>query len=149
MSGQYRGDFTRLTFHPLKHYLRVLLQQGRVQLDADTNEQAAILLRYLHALAADLIGRHGSPIDNCGFAIAVAAGHAGDFVIGPGHNYVDGLLCELDASVVALGASVNNAPQVQVSSLVVDDVEFRKNQFVEVFLTAPANPPVISAEISD
>ena len=40
MQGEYRGDFTRDTFNPLKHFSRVLMQQGRVQLDADWNEQA-------------------------------------------------------------------------------------------------------------
>ena len=44
-----KADLTRDTFHPLKHYARVLTQQGRVQLDADMNEQAAILLRSRHA----------------------------------------------------------------------------------------------------
>ena len=39
-----KGDFTRNTFDPDKHFLRVLMQQGRVQLDSDWNEQAAILL---------------------------------------------------------------------------------------------------------
>ena len=38
-----RGDFTRDTFDPTRHYSGVLLQQGRVQLDADANEQSAIL----------------------------------------------------------------------------------------------------------
>ncbi len=36
------ADFSRLTFRPGKHYSAVLTQQGRVQLDADANEQAAI-----------------------------------------------------------------------------------------------------------
>jgi hypothetical protein len=40
-----KADLTRDTFHPLKHYIRVLTQQGRVQLDADANEQTAITLR--------------------------------------------------------------------------------------------------------
>jgi len=57
------GDLSRVTFDPLKHYLRVVMQQGRVQLDADCNEQTAILLHFLQALAADLIGPHGGPID--------------------------------------------------------------------------------------
>ena len=38
-----RGDFSRDTFDPVKHFSRVLQQQGRVQLDADWNEQTAIL----------------------------------------------------------------------------------------------------------
>ncbi|MCX6048065.1 MAG: DUF6519 domain-containing protein, partial [Chloroflexi bacterium] len=34
-----KGDFTRSTFKPAKHYSSVRMQQGRVQLDADWNEQ--------------------------------------------------------------------------------------------------------------
>src|SRR5947199_10703486 len=64
-----KGDFTRDTFNPAKHFLRVLMQQGRVQLDADTNEQTAILLHYMQTLAADLIGMHGGPDANIGFGI--------------------------------------------------------------------------------
>lgn len=78
------GDLSRVTFDPLKHFTRVVMQQGRVQLDADWNEQVAILLHYLQTLAADLIGPYGGPADivaangqlmsrNCGFAIIGAA----------------------------------------------------------------------------
>ena len=56
-----KGDFSRDTFDPVKHFSRVLQQQGRVQLDADWNEQAAILLHYLRTLAADLIGPFAGP----------------------------------------------------------------------------------------
>ena len=56
-----KGDFSRNTFDPTKHFSRVLMQQGRVQLDADWNEQAAILLHYLRTLAADLIGPCAGP----------------------------------------------------------------------------------------
>ena len=34
-----KGDFSRETFDRARHYSAVLLQQGRVQLDADWNEQ--------------------------------------------------------------------------------------------------------------
>jgi Family of unknown function (DUF6519) len=64
-----KGDFTRDTFNPAKHFLRVLMQQGRVELDADSNEQTAILLHYIQTLAADIIGPHGGPEANIGFAI--------------------------------------------------------------------------------
>ena len=50
-----KGDFTRDTFTPGKHFSRVLAQQGRVTVDADSNEQAAILLHYLRTLTRDLI----------------------------------------------------------------------------------------------
>ncbi|HSQ24616.1 MAG TPA: DUF6519 domain-containing protein, partial [Pyrinomonadaceae bacterium] len=94
-----KGDFTRVTFDPAKHYSRVLMQQGRVQLDADWNEQAAILLHYLQALAADLIGPFGGPDGNLlGFGLSDAEAKT-DFTIGAGHYYVDGLLCENDGNV--------------------------------------------------
>jgi hypothetical protein len=79
-----KGDFTRDTFDPRNHFSRVLMQQGRVQLDADWNEQVSILLHYLQTLAADLIGPHGGPADivdaaatktikvNCGLEIIAA-----------------------------------------------------------------------------
>jgi len=86
-----KGDFTRITFNPRNHFSRVLMQQGRVQLDADWNEQAAILLHYLQALAADLIGPFGGPDPGCGFGLAAKDT---DVTIGTGHYYVDGILLE-------------------------------------------------------
>ena len=103
-----KGDFSRLTFDPRKGFLRVLMQQGRVQLDADVNEQAAILLHYLQALAADLIGPHGGPRTpltrlgtSGGFAIALVPGPEDkpipdQYQLTPGRYYVDGLLVEND-----------------------------------------------------
>ena len=41
-------DISRITFNPSKHYVAVRLQQGRVELDADWNEETDIL-RYLSA----------------------------------------------------------------------------------------------------
>lgn len=95
-----KGDFTRDTFDARHHFSRVLMQQGRVQLDADWNEQAAILLHYLQTLAADLIGPHGGPAINPdgtehgGFKIGPMG--ANGFTIGKGRYYVDGILCEND-----------------------------------------------------
>jgi len=86
-----RADLSRDTFDPTNHFLRVLIQQGRVEVDADPNEQASILLHYLHALAADLIGPWGGP--DGGFEIGV---NGNDLSIGAGHYYVDGILCELE-----------------------------------------------------
>ncbi|HEX6608229.1 MAG TPA: DUF6519 domain-containing protein, partial [Chloroflexia bacterium] len=37
-----QGDITRSTFRPENHYDGVRMQQGRVQLDADWNEQVDI-----------------------------------------------------------------------------------------------------------
>ena len=86
-----KGDFSRNTFDPAKHFSRVLMQQGRVQLDADWNEQAGITLHYLRSLNVDLVGPHWGPRG----AFKVTGAPAGDvFAIEPGHYYVNGVLCE-------------------------------------------------------
>lgn len=89
-----KGDFTRNTFDPRNHFTRVLMQQGRVQLDADWNEQAAILLHYLRSLAADLIGPHAGPHGAVGFQIGTSPSGGDGFSIGTGHYYVNGILIE-------------------------------------------------------
>lgn len=91
-----KGDFTRNTFNPRNHYTRVLMQQGRVQLDADWNEQSAIQLYYLHRLAVDLIGPFAGPRNNLGFGIDPDNYEGDDFAIGNGRYYVSGFLCEND-----------------------------------------------------
>ena len=96
-----KGDFTRDTFDPGKHFRRVLMQQGRVQLDADWNEQAAILLHYLQSLAVDLIGPHAGPHGEVGFKIQPGGSGDKGFVIGPGRYYVQGILCENEAKLDA------------------------------------------------
>ena len=59
-----KGDFSRDSFDPARHFTRVLLQQGRVLTDADFNEQAAIQRELLRAFVVDLVGprwRVGDP----------------------------------------------------------------------------------------
>ena len=59
-----KGDFSRDTFDPLKHFSRVLTQQGRVSLDADWNEQADITAHRTETEARDVITRR-SPFAAC------------------------------------------------------------------------------------
>jgi hypothetical protein len=95
-----KGDFTRDTFDTLKHYRKVNMQQGRVQLDADWNEETSIVLHYLQSLAKDLIGTQGGPLEDCGFEIILLTDEKNsdlDFAISCGHYYVDGILCENDS----------------------------------------------------
>jgi Family of unknown function (DUF6519) len=94
MQGEFRGDFTRDTFHPKKHFLRVLTQQGRVQLDADPNEQSSIIIHYLQSLAVDLIGSHAAPFEGGGFTIEKSTEVTDGFTISEGRYYVNGILCE-------------------------------------------------------
>lgn len=127
-------DATRRSFMPLKHFSRVLSQQGRVQLDADWNEQIDILTETLRILAADIIGPHGTP--DGGFAVAPIGATApvpGDLLIAPGHYYVDGILCQLDQPDVAVaGFNANNVQQVSVAGWTLDGVQFRVGQYVQL-----------------
>ena len=68
-----KGDFTRMTFDPRQHYRGVLMQQGRVQLDADWNEQLDIQAHRAETETRDLIGACGTPIDQPGFTLIVDA----------------------------------------------------------------------------
>jgi Family of unknown function (DUF6519) len=92
------ADLSRWIFQPDRHYSRVVVQQGRVSLDSDANAQASILLHYLRALAADLIGEFGGPNSDNGFTIKTGTDAAGKptLDITSGHYYVDGLLCEAE-----------------------------------------------------
>ncbi|MEU9793155.1 DUF6519 domain-containing protein [Streptomyces sparsogenes] len=90
------ADLSRVTFRPDRHYSAVVAQQGRVQLDADANEQTAIQLHQARTIAADLIGQHGGPVGATGFHIKFKAGsrELDDLTIGGGRYYVDGILCD-------------------------------------------------------
>ena len=78
-----QGDFSRDTFEARKNFSRVLMQQGRVQLDADWNEQSAILLHYIRTLAADIIGPHGGPDPDFGITFV---SNPKDLTIASGRN---------------------------------------------------------------
>ncbi|HEY4249124.1 MAG TPA: DUF6519 domain-containing protein [Lacunisphaera sp.] len=89
-----KGDFTRDTFNPTKHFSRVLMQQGRVTLDADANEQAAIERHYARQVTRDVVGPYAAPATGGGFVLQ--ADPDGIFSISPGRYYVDGILVEND-----------------------------------------------------
>jgi hypothetical protein len=69
MKGTLQGDFSRFLFDRKKRYSAVRMQQGRVQLDADWNEQADILSERIRAGTADLVGPDGAPAGDAGFEL--------------------------------------------------------------------------------
>lgn len=93
-----KGDFSRQTFSQGKHYSAVLLQQGRVQLDADWNESQAIHEHRSETMTRDVVGFSGAPTNEPGFQIQVGQDGV-TLVIGRGRYYVDGIVCENDAAV--------------------------------------------------
>lgn len=96
-----KGDFTRWNFQPEKHYHSVLEQQGRVHLDADWNEQAAIASHRVETETIDVIGSSGAPAGPAGgFALSIANGV---LQISKGRAYCDGLLCVNEADIPITG----------------------------------------------
>ncbi|WP_199439402.1 DUF6519 domain-containing protein [Umezawaea beigongshangensis] len=101
-----QADLSRLVFRPENRFSAVLAQQGRVQLDADANEQVLIALHRDRTTVVDLVGGHGGPAGATGFGIAhTPKGRApADLTISPGRYYVDGIL--VDAGVPRPGTPV-------------------------------------------
>lgn len=95
------GDFSRTIFDASKHYSGVLMQQGRVQLDADWNDQLAIEQHRIGAALEDIVGRSGAPKGYDSFRITQTP-RGDDLLIAPGRFYVDGLLCELNATLLKI-----------------------------------------------
>lgn len=94
------SDISRSTHRPSNHYSSVRMQQGRVLLDADWNEQADLVTHEQRVVGTDVVGRTGAPrsgdpaVQN--FAVSLDPSGA-DLVVAPGRLYVDGILCENDA----------------------------------------------------
>lgn len=98
-----KGDFTRFTHEPEKHYSGVLQQQGRVSIDADWNENVQIEDYLRRNAARDIIGHCGVPhVTRNGFKIDADTDtlvlRCGDTK--PARIYVDGILCEMEKDVV-------------------------------------------------
>ncbi len=100
-----KGDFSRRTFRKDHHYNQVLMQQGRVLLDADWNEQGDIAGHLQQRTALDTIGSHGGPRYEAGMAVTCpvtdpdAGCPADQITVTAGRYYVDGILCENEHDV--------------------------------------------------
>ena len=112
-----KGDFSRSSFDPGKHFSGVRMQQGRVQLDADWNENLDLLRHRIETEAIDVIGQCGVPVHAPAFGVVgtladlsaaeqawlgangVPALLSPDFYLTQGRAYVDGLLVEMDHSL--------------------------------------------------
>jgi len=95
-----RSDISRFTFDSAKRYSSVRQQQGRVNLDADWNEQVDISRRRMEAETADVIGASGAPRDNSGFQIQT-----------PGYPWMAGTFFALGAEII----DSNGAIQIAIS----------------------------------
>jgi len=128
-----KADLTRLTFKAKKDFTKVLMQQGRVQLDSDWNEQLDIQESLDRTATRDIVGPCGVPNSGGGFAIAA---ESNDFSISPGRIYVSGLVVEFQpASVpfILTSAAATAPPQVKVAIWSPDSRDFAVGQFVTAY----------------
>lgn len=85
-------DISRKSFNHRKNYSGLICEQGRVQLDSEWNEAAAIADRRWRAETFDIFGPCRVPRETPdAFRIAI---NNGGLTIGLGRMYVDGLLVE-------------------------------------------------------
>jgi hypothetical protein len=138
-----KGDFTRSTFKKKKHFHDVRMQQGRVQLDADWNEQLDITAHRVETETKDVVGLCGTPMHHGGFRIVVDPKNLTDeekalpenqdsaslsvlpynFYISGGRCYVDGILCENEYIV-----PFTNQPDLPLSKI--SKIEFSKGIYL-------------------
>jgi hypothetical protein len=137
------GDFSRTLFDPTKSYSGVLMQQGRVQLDADWNEQLALQLHRTTAETIDVIGPCGAPKEGDGFLVTPLPD---DLLIAPGRFYADGLLCELGATPMPITFPQGSNNQVVVPNLLLDGRLLTAGQWVEI--SAAQMPAPSTAQIT-
>jgi hypothetical protein len=148
-----KGDFSRMTWNPAKHYTRVLMQQGRVLLDSDWNEMVEIGVQEQRAFIISAIGPHAA----MGGAFKLAAVTQPDGSTTPldircssGTYYVGGIRCELAEDLLysksqdaeALEASKSYLAYLEVCERHVTSYEDEDSQelsvgFLEVALRGP------------
>jgi Family of unknown function (DUF6519)/IPT/TIG domain len=108
------GDLARVSYDPSRQWRGLVAQQGRVTVEADWNEAAAIDAERVRQLTLDAVGTLGTPDGGYVVTAIPATGSPpagappagspptsgpGDLIIGPGTLYVGGERLELDTPV--------------------------------------------------
>jgi Family of unknown function (DUF6519)/Chaperone of endosialidase len=143
-----KGDFTRFTFEPRKRYTSVLMQQGRLQLDADWNEQMSIQNYLQQRQAQDMIGESaGTPATEAGFQIlptplpsapsnppTLQNGQNGeDLVIQFGRFYINGILCDFPVtSTFQAMPLTGNSNRARLFFTAMDGQRFQAGEWLEL-----------------
>jgi len=96
-----KGEFSRLTFDPRRHFSGTLWQQGRVGSDADWNEWVEQVLYRFRKETIDVIGGCGRPQKHPGFTVSLnGSGTPTPSVqLSSGRLYAGGMLAELEKAI--------------------------------------------------
>jgi hypothetical protein len=92
-----KGDYSRFSFDAKKHYRAVLMQQGRLQLDSDWNEQVQMMEHRYNAFFRSMVGRSGTPKYD---EMKLDRNGKEQLILTKGVFYIDGLLIENENSIV-------------------------------------------------
>lgn len=91
------SDKAQISYDEQQRYRSVVMQQGRVTLEADWNEAQQIVNEEIRKEALDFVGPSGTPDD--GYRVmetGVAPTPPFNFTVGPGTMYVGGMRVQLD-----------------------------------------------------
>lgn len=124
-----KGDITRETFQRQKHYTGVRMQQGRVLLDSEWNEQVDIGRYFDETANVDVIGVAGASRISGGFLLVAVPGN--DLIIKPGRMWIDGILCECDSPLWS-PALKSGANTVQLAAWPADASRLAANMWIEL-----------------
>ena len=96
-----KGDYSRFSFDPTKHYRAVLMQQGRLQLDSDWNEQVQMMEHRYSAFFQSMLGRSGTPREmEMVLERPQKRSELDQLTLTKGIYYIDGMLIENDDFIV-------------------------------------------------
>jgi hypothetical protein len=84
------SDRARVSYDPTRHYQSVVMQQGRVTLEADVNEAEVLASELLREETLDIVGPAGTPDNGYQVGGNTATNQPFDFHVGPGTMYVGG-----------------------------------------------------------
>ena len=87
------SDRAKISYDEKQQYRSVIMQQGRVTLEADWNEQGQIVAEEIRQEALDFVGPSGTPDD--GYAVSKVGSGVFDLSVSPGTLYVGGLRVSL------------------------------------------------------
>lgn len=132
-------DITRDTFRPERHYSGLISHQGRVQLDADFNEQADIDRYRRRQLGAGTIGPAGVEKASNAFLVEVAP-DGSDLLLRPGRMWVEGRL--LENTNTAVPAEITGLQTVTVPTVILDGRSLKAGDWLEVHTGSSTLGPV-------
>jgi hypothetical protein len=89
------SDRARITYDEQRKYRSVVMQQGRVSLEADFNENVELENEVDRRVTLDVVGPTGTPDHGYGIGATLGSGNAREVWIGNGTMYVGGIRVSL------------------------------------------------------